>query len=128
MRRLKSVPTTLLMLCLASAAASASAQEHHKHQKHNPPKSTIDLPAVLWRDPGNIATSNLFYGAGGREDAPDPHGTFTFDKEDMEGTSPKFNVKDANGIEWRVKLGAEPQCEDPPRSHRRHQSQTVPSS
>jgi len=99
------------MLCLASAAASASAQEHHKHQKHNPPKSTIDLPAVLWRDPGNIAASNLFYGAGGREDAPDPHGTFTFDKEDMEGTSPKFNVTDANGIKWRVKLGAEPQCE-----------------
>src|SRR2546427_3612024 len=111
MRRLKSVPTTLLMLCLASAAASASAQEHHKHQKHNPPKSTIDLPAVLWRDPGNISVLNLFYGAGGREDAPDPHGTFTFDKEDMEGTSPKFNVTDANGIKWRVKLGAEPQCE-----------------
>ncbi|PYU02782.1 MAG: hypothetical protein DMG34_15150 [Acidobacteria bacterium] len=111
MRRLKSVATTLLILCLASAAAPASAQEHHKDQKHKPRKSTVDLPAVLWRDPGDISARNLFYGAGGREDAPDPRGTFIFDKEDMEGTSPKFNVKDANGVEWRVKLGAEPQCE-----------------
>jgi hypothetical protein len=111
MRRLKSVATTLLILCLASAAAPASAQEHQKQQKHKPKQSTVDLPAVLWRDPGDISARNLFYGAGGREDAPDPRGTFIFDKEDMEGTSPKFNVKDTNGVEWRVKLGAEPQCE-----------------
>ncbi len=100
MRRLKSVTTTLLILCLASAAAPASAQEHQKQQKHKLQKSTSDLPAVLWRDPGNISALNLFYGAGGREDAPDPRGTFTFDKEDMEGTSPKFDVKDPNDEDY----------------------------
>ncbi len=70
-----------------------------------------NLPAVVWRDPGDASTLDLFYGAGGKEHAPDPNGKFTFVKEDMNGTSPKFDVKDENGVEWRVKLGEEPQAE-----------------
>ena len=69
------------------------------------------LPALIWRDPGDVASLNLLYGAGGKEDAPDPNGQFTFVKEDLEATSPKFEVKDDRGVEWRVKLGQEPQSE-----------------
>ena len=29
----------------------------------------------------------------------------------MKGTSPKLRVKDANGVEWKLKMGAEPQAE-----------------
>ena len=29
----------------------------------------------------------------------------------MNGTSPKLKVKDAQGVEWKVKMGAEPQAE-----------------
>src|SRR5260370_3758133 len=29
----------------------------------------------------------------------------------MKGTSPKFDVKDDQGVEWKVKLGQEPQSE-----------------
>ena len=32
-------------------------------------------------------------------------------KKIMKGTSPKFDVKDAQGVKWRVKLGEEPQAE-----------------
>ena len=32
---------------------------------------------------------------------------FTFEKEDMSGTNPKFDVRDENGTRWRVKLGVE---------------------
>ena len=67
--------------------------------------------AVVWHDPGEVSSLNLLYGAGGKEHAPDPNGKFTFVKEDMNGTSPKFDVKDENGIEWKVKLGEEPQAE-----------------
>ena len=67
--------------------------------------------ATLWRDPGETAALNLLYGAGGQEHAPDPNGTFTFVKEDLDGTSPKFDVKDDHGVEWKVKLGQEPQSE-----------------
>ena len=70
-----------------------------------------DKPTVIWRDPGDMASLNLLYGAGGRADAPDPAGRFAFVSEDMEETSPKFTVKDDRGVEWRVKLGQEPQSE-----------------
>src|SRR5258708_15715661 len=33
-------------------------------------------PAVLWRDPGEMATLNMFYGAGGPEHAPNANGIF----------------------------------------------------
>lgn len=62
-------------------------------------------PAVLWRDPIDIESRNLLYGSGGKEHAPPT--TFTFEKEDLNGTNPKFVVRDSNGTKWTVKLGAE---------------------
>ncbi len=60
---------------------------------------------VLWRDPGNIASLDLFYGQGGKDGQPAP--PFTFEAEDMHGTNPKFDARDGNGTKWRVKLGVE---------------------
>ena len=64
---------------------------------------------IFWRDPTDIATRNLFYGQGGKDHQP--HGTFTFDKEDLDGTNPKFTVRDQDGVKWKVKLGTEAQPE-----------------
>jgi hypothetical protein len=61
--------------------------------------------AVLWRNPADIASRNLFYGPGGAEQQP--RGTFTFLKEDTSGTNPKFEVRDSDGVKWKVKLGEE---------------------
>jgi hypothetical protein len=60
---------------------------------------------VLWVAPNNIRSRNLFYGPGGKDH--EPHGTFTFTKEDLDGTSPKFFVRDEDGVKWKVKLGSE---------------------
>lgn len=60
---------------------------------------------VLWHDPGSIASLDLFYGQGGKDSQPAP--PFKFESEDHHGTSPKFDVLDANGTKWRVKLGGE---------------------
>jgi len=60
---------------------------------------------VMWREPVDIASRNLFYGPGGESHAP--RGTFTFQEEDMAGSSPKFDVVDENGVKWRVKMGPE---------------------
>lgn len=68
----------------------------------NPPASPT---AVLWREPTDIASRDLFYGPGGKEHLP--HGPFTFQEEDMAGTNPKFDVVDGDGARWRVKLGPE---------------------
>jgi len=108
MRRFKSVSKALVALFFLGISVPAEAQ---KHQKPKAKEKAVDLPAVIWRDPGNISTLNLVYGAGGSEHAPDPNGTYTFDKEDMEGTSPKFDVQDEHGVKWRIKLGQEPQAE-----------------
>jgi hypothetical protein len=60
---------------------------------------------ILWKNPTDISTRNLFYGPGGKEH--EPHGRMTFVEEDLEGTNPKFVVRDAQGVKWKVKLGLE---------------------
>jgi hypothetical protein len=65
--------------------------------------------AVLWRNPGNIPNRDLYYGPGSKALAPAP--PFRFVKEVKEGGMPKFEVEDARGVKWRVKLGPEAQSE-----------------
>ena len=60
---------------------------------------------VLWVEPTDLTSRDLFYGSGGKEH--DPKGPFTFLKEDLDGTNAKFEVKDPDGVKWKVKLGAE---------------------
>jgi hypothetical protein len=73
--------------------------------------AAAELPAVIWKDPGDIGSLNLTYGIGGQAHAPDPAGTYTFVKEDAAATSPKFDIVDGKGVAWKVKLGQEPQSE-----------------
>ena len=42
-----------------------------------------------------------------RRKANQPHGAFTFAKEDLAGTNPKFSVRDGDDVKWKVKLGPE---------------------
>jgi hypothetical protein len=74
-------------------------------------EAAASLPAIITHDPGDLPTLDLYYGAGRKEHAPDPNGTYTFVEEDLKQTSPKFDVVDAQGEHWRVKLGTEPQSE-----------------
>jgi hypothetical protein len=60
---------------------------------------------VLWRDPVDIRSRNLFYGPGGK--AHQPNGRFVFVKEDLGGTNPKFDIRDEDGVRWKVKMGNE---------------------
>lgn len=64
---------------------------------------------VLWRDPGAIESRDLRFGPGASHLAP--VGPFTFVEEDKNGESPKFEVTDARGSKWVVKLGPEAQSE-----------------
>jgi hypothetical protein len=60
---------------------------------------------ILWRQPTDIRSRNLLYGAGGADDQPQP--PLKFIKEDLHGTSPKFTAEDRNGVKWTVKIGIE---------------------
>lgn len=64
---------------------------------------------VLWHSPGNIAALDMYWGAGGNDGRP--KAPYTFESEDLGGTNPKFDARDANGTKWRVKEGEEAQPE-----------------
>src|SRR5215469_3328691 len=85
-------------------SASRSVGENGK-KTHHPKKASQNAPGVLWVQPADIASRDLFYGPKGKDH--EPHTTFTFLREDLHGTNPKFDVHDENGTKWRVKLGAE---------------------
>jgi hypothetical protein len=61
--------------------------------------------AVLWTDPGDVRSRDLYWGPGGREHQPQPPVEFL--QEDSKGTSPKFDVRDSAGKKWKAKLGLE---------------------
>jgi len=102
-----------LGFCLAAAGpAKDKGTADDKAANEKPKKGEADRlaiadkgPAVLWSDPADIESRNLFYGPGGSEHVP--KGPFTFVKEDMNGTNPKFDIKAADGTKWKVKLGNE---------------------
>src|SRR4051812_14232628 len=62
--------------------------------------------AVLWREPTDIASRDLFLGPGGDDKKPNLS-TVTFLAESPEGYSVKYQVRDAGGRKWVVKLGNE---------------------
>ncbi|MFP5264718.1 MAG: hypothetical protein ACLGJB_22750 [Blastocatellia bacterium] len=62
---------------------------------------------VLWREPADIESRDLFHGPGGAQGAPDPSGKFTFKERSTSGTSEKIIVEDDKGREWTVKFGSE---------------------
>jgi hypothetical protein len=68
-------------------------------------KGAANAPAILWQDPGDVTSRDMVYGPGGKDHQP--HAPFKFVKEDMNGTSPKFVITDADGTKWKVKLGLE---------------------
>ncbi len=94
---------TLGILTLFALHLSVLAEDAKKHPAST--EAIANTPAVLWQNPTDIATRDLYYGPGGKEHAP--HTTYTFVKEDLNGTNPKFDVQDENGTKWKVKMGVE---------------------
>jgi hypothetical protein len=77
------------------------------------PAPNPDQMAEFWVEPADLAARDLFWGPGGRENAPKADGRWEFVSRDNKtlGYSPGFDVKDERGIEWSVKQGREAQSE-----------------
>lgn len=117
----------LMLVCLfvaltASwpAQADAGAQDKDKGDKANKQKDDKDKKdkkdeddeiaagrAVMWQEPTDIESRNLFYGPGGEAGAPNPSGKYTFVRRSSAGTSEKIIVDDDKGRSWTVKFGPE---------------------
>jgi hypothetical protein len=63
------------------------------------------VSSVIWRDPGDVSKLDLASGPGGHDGAPRP--PFVFIEEHVSGSRPCVSVRDARGLEWRVKWGDE---------------------
>jgi len=100
MTRLRVIPVVALLCALPACALRA----HSTLVDGTPPQM-----AELWTEAD--AGRDLFGGPGGGDAAPDPQGDYQFVARDSTGKSPGYDVRDAKGRLWSVKLGPEAQSE-----------------
>jgi hypothetical protein len=94
-------------VCLLATCATAASAFQEKHGKK---KATPAGTPVLWEEPRDISSRNLFLGAGGARMRPNLK-RLTFIKEEKGGWSKKYRVRDASGRVWVAKVGKEAQSE-----------------
>jgi hypothetical protein len=87
-----------------------SFSSYARDDKSQHKKAMATGTPVLWRDPGDIASRDLFNGPGGEAMKPDLS-RITFIKEESGGYSKKYRVQDAQGRVWVAKLSKEAQPE-----------------
>ncbi|HEV2801089.1 MAG TPA: hypothetical protein VGW12_11360 [Pyrinomonadaceae bacterium] len=95
-----------LVLAACGSQQEARAFQDKSEKKKKPPVGT----PVLWREPGDIASRNLFLGPGGAGGRPNLR-RLTFIREEKGGWSKKYRVRDAAGRVWVAKVGKEAQSE-----------------
>jgi len=100
--------SVVLGLVIALSGSVLLAQKSEKKAKVQ--ESLPNAPAVLWREPTDIASRDLFLGPGGEAMKPDlSHVTFI--GVQATGHTKKWRVRDGSGNEWVVKFGNEAQPE-----------------
>jgi hypothetical protein len=99
--------TRLLLMLIFSFVLSGALRvtPAHDKKKQLPPGTP-----VMWREPRDIASRDLFLGPGGEQMKPDVS-RLIFIEEETGGYSKKYRVKDARGRVWVAKLGKEAQSE-----------------
>jgi hypothetical protein len=94
-----------ILLAAGRVNAANEQRQHGEIGSFAPQADPARSLPVLWREPTDIDHRDLFYGPGG--EAHQPAAIFTFVGEDLDGSNPKFNVRDDTGMKWKIKLGAE---------------------
>ena len=106
-KRFRVISVLTIALILLLPAGLAGQKKAKKKDKNEPlPEGT----AVLWREPTDIASRDLFLGPGGEEMKPDLS-KVTFIKEEHTGHSIKYRVQDGQGRVWVLKMSNEAQSE-----------------
>lgn len=96
----------LILVILGVAAACAP-----RVRVANTTPPPAEKLAELWQQPDDLASRDLFHGAGGADLRPEAGATYTWIATDATGYSPGYEVRDAQGRVWDVKLGIEAQPE-----------------
>jgi hypothetical protein len=100
---LAALMTLVMTGALATPAVASAAGDHDKGH------AELARPSRIWVDRGPIQDLDLYWANGSPERVP--LGPFTFLSEDLGGTNPKAQVRDANGVLWGVKWDEEARSE-----------------
>jgi hypothetical protein len=98
----------------SAATVTTTALSRNRSTDYQNNRNTEDAEntiTVLWEDPVDLESRNLFYGIGGEKGAPFPTGKYLFIRREPGGTSEKIQVEDERDRRWTVKLGLEPRPE-----------------
>jgi hypothetical protein len=106
MIRVSKLRTVILLAIILSISAVDVGVAAKSKKKKQAPQGT----PVLWRQPADISSRDLYLGPGGAGMRPDLR-RVTFIKEEKGGYSKKYRVRDASGREWVAKIGKEAQSE-----------------
>jgi hypothetical protein len=98
--------TPFRAVVLAVALVSCTYTPHAQPQTG----AAADI-AELWQEPADLIERDMLNGPGGAALAPAPDGSYEFLAFKTTGTNPGYDVKDAQGRIWSVKLGVEAQSE-----------------
>lgn len=101
-RRTVLLVISLMILSSSSVFAQKESDKPDKKDKQIPANAT----RVLWSDPGDISSRDLFLGPVGAAMKPDLS-RVTFVKVETGGFSTKYRVKDGSGRTWVAKVGME---------------------
>ena len=103
-----------IQLPVLSSSAAAYVTQSGPRQSSAADKEIRDDAAivpVMWREPVDLESRDLFYGIGGRKGEPDPTDKFRFIGKITSGHSEKIEVEDSRNRRWTVKFGEEPRPE-----------------
>lgn len=102
----RSVPLITWLMLLFAVPVLFAQKDKDKDKDKKDSVAVANATPVLWREPTDIASRDLFLGPGGDAMKPDLSNV-TFEKEDAEGYSVKYRVRDGAGRKWVVKIGNE---------------------
>src|SRR5260221_6225643 len=97
-------------LCMFFSLSGIFAQKKDQKEKQLEKQTLPDAPAVMWVEPTDITSRDLFLGPGGEAMRPDLSHV-TFFKQETGGHTTKYRVRDGQGREGVAKLGNEAQSE-----------------
>src|SRR5689334_12340408 len=101
----------LFMAALLLAMGCARVRQSPTPRPVVPEGAPAPHAAQLWSEPADLTARDLFHGPGGPDLVPPTGGRFTFVAKDDTGFSRGWDVTDAAGMKWDVKLGPEAQSE-----------------
>ena len=103
-------PRSLAALALALTLAAAGCASSGGAARSGDAADAAPIDQ-LWVEPKNLESRDLFWGPGGRENAPDPNAAYRFLALDSTGHSRGYEVEGPDGRRWKVKVGDEASAE-----------------